>query len=805
MGINEKEFYRRSVWDKILDHKKALVVIPLLFLILATLYLMTAEKRYTTDAIVEVTPKSNQLGAIAKMENGENVFLRHLRTQIDFLQSRSLVAKTVEILHANIHYFRKEKFGYRRVAKALPYRVTYLKIKDPAFYGTTFSIRAVDRKHYALTLIPKKSFWQHKRPKKLLYTFGKLLKSDYFDIAIERENVRKEGEELYFKVYEPERYVEKVLDSLQVMQNSENSSMIRIVYSDSNPYSAKRFLDTLLEVFLDISIGNEISDAKDLLKVISAKLKEEKRKLDDAQKVLKAYIQKNRVAGLENQTQSIIQTLYQYELKKEALKLKEEKIRTLVRIYEKTGDYRDIVSLASDVGNGGIVHLLETIAADDARYKTLRLKYREKHPDVRKLRESIRRKLRALDQNLRELLRTTQLQIEEMQHYIDKYQNSLGSIPQKEFGYTQLRRKYDLLEKHYLFLLEKKTQMIISKKVQGSYEYRIIDYAYEPQHPSKPKKRVVLLLALLSGLLAALFYALIRDYFSRYIKAPGEVEELTTLPYLGTIPYIREKSLYNDLFVLKAPHAFASEMIWSLRTVIEDFVTPGEQEGVVIAVTSIIKGEGKTTIAANLALSLGLGEKKTVVVSMDTRLPELHLKFGLSNAHGIASVLFGEKRLDEVTFRSGKFPSLYVVPAGEYDENPLEMINSNKIDQILQTLRKEYDYIVLDLPPVGVAAEAIFLMRKSDLVITVLKANYSEKSFVPYMEKLVQKHRFQKVGFVLNGVDPKYIKILTRRENLKYIRSHEYISGKRQRGSGWRILSRIKGLFGERRGNLHND
>jgi capsular exopolysaccharide synthesis family protein len=794
MGINEKEFHQRTLLDKILDYKKSVIAIIVLVMTATVLYLITAPKVYTTDAIVEVSPKMSQLGTAVKLQSGENVFFRHLQTQIDFLQSRSLIERVVTMLNDNIHYFEKNGFKFNRIESS-PYRIKHIEIKDPSFYEQLFLIKAVDDRQFSLRIVTRDGLFGYKESNEIIYPFGKPLKTKYFDIEVEADPSHdvKNAQAVYFKIYELRRYVEHVLRNLSVLQNNEKSSMIKIQYADTNAYSAKQFVNTLVDTYLNINTNNEISEAKDLLKVINAKLIEEKAKLDEAADLLKNYIGRNKVAGLDEQTSKIIQTIYSYELKLEELKIKLHKIEMIQKIYRKNHNYKEIASLVSELNNIELDRYIQSIAALEKEYLKLRMQYTEKHPDIQKLKKAMAGKLSALTQNLRQLQHNTKVQIKTVKNYLQKYKADLSSVPQKEFGYTQLRRQYDLLEKHYLFLLEKKTQMIISDRVQGAYDYRVIDYAYEPPFPSKPKAKILFILGLIVGTMLAITYALLRDYFSRYVKTPSEVEELTDLPYLGTIPYIKDKKLYNDLFVLKAPHHLASEMMWSLRASAEDFVRKGSREsGMVIAVTSIIKGEGKTTIAANLALCLGMGDKRTVVVSMDARLPELHLKFRIPNDAGITSVICGSKTLKEVTFKAEDYPNFAIIPAGDDCPNPLEMINSNKIDFIISYLRQHYDYIVLDLPPIGVAAESIFLMRKADLVLSVLKAHYSEKSFVTYMDNIVTKHHLKSVGFVLNGVDKKYIKILMRKENKKYIKSHNAMVERTKKDRRFRWFNFLK-------------
>ncbi len=792
MGINEKEFYRRTVWDKLLDYQKSIFVIIATIVTVTVVYLMFVEKVYTTDAVVEVSPRLNKLSNSMRLDNSQTVFARHLRTQIDFLQSRTLIEQVIVKLHANIHYYEKHGFKYQRIARDLPYTIDYIRIHDPSFYKKRFLIRAVGQDEYELRLVVDKNIFMSHKTKPLVYRFSKLLKTKYFDISISR-NKDVPAKEIYFRVYEQKGYIDRVSAHLSVLQNSEQSSMIKIVYSDTNPYSAQQFVNTLIETFLGINRKQEISAAENLLHLINEKLKQAKAKLDASEDALKSYIASNKVAGLGEQTSQIIYTIFKYEKSLENLRIKAQKLKTISLLYQKGYDYRKIIALVQEVDNPNLTKFIDRITANETAYQKLRMRYKRKHPEVLKLRYIIQDQLKALLQNIEELREDTRSQIHQTQTVLKKYKAQLTTLPQKEFGYTRLKRKHDLLEKNYLFLLDKQTQVIISKQTDGAYEYRVIDYAYAPALASKPKKSVMLLLSLVLATILAFLYALLRDYFSKYIKAPSEVEELTTLPYFGTIPYIDNKKLYNDLFVIKSPNSYATEMVWSLRTMIEDTILEKREKrsdrGIVIAVCSIVKGEGKTTIAANLALSLGLGDKKTVVVGMDTRLPELHIKFGLTNQPGITSVLSGEKTLSEVTYRPKDLKNFAVIPAGKEKIYSLKMINSNKIDQILEELRKEYDYVVLDLPPVGVAAEALFLMKKSDLVINVLKAHYSEKSFVTYMESIVAKHKFENVGFVLNGVDKKYIKILTRRENVKYIKSHQYSSGVKKRRKQFDFLN----------------
>ena len=774
MSINEKELHQRRLFDKLLDHKYAIAIITILFTSLALLYILLAQNLYQTNAIIEVTPKQNTLSNDQAYQSSATIFERHLQTQIDFLQSRYIISKVVQKLHANINFYQKTALKYVPLEENAPFIIADLKIKDKSFYSKMFEIHQIDDQHFTLKLIKSGTIPAiEKKSSALVHTFSKPIKSSYMEMTIVKNpNVHANKTILYFKVEDPTHYVNYVLDHLSVTKTSEKSSLLEISYSDPNPVKVVKMVNALIHEYVRINRENQVAETDELLKLIREKLKTSKKELKASERRLEEYVRKNQIADFSIQTSTMINRVNEYQQKIEALKHKLKKLREIKSNFKKHYDYKDILSTVYDLGNTSLIKLIESIQEDEKTYKTLRQKYKPKHPDLVHLKESMVKKSLTLSKNINLLLKEKENQIQNLQQYLRQYNATLIQIPQKELIYSKLKREHELIEQNYLFLLDKKTQLTLAKKSQGAYTYTVIDYPFIPERPAKPKKKIILLMGLISGLFLGILYALIREYFTKVIKIPTEVETLSTLPYLGTIPYIKSKRYYNDLFVTKAPAELASQMMWALRATIESYL-PAEKECKIIALTSMVKGEGKTTLAANLSVCLGMGDKKTIVISLDFRLPELHRKFGLDNQYGISDALFGNMQLEDVVYHSHTYPNLYVVPSGDNPEAAMRIINSRTFDAMLEALCKDYDYIVLDLPPVGIAAESIYMMKKADLVISVLKANYSEKSFVTYMENIARKNSISNLGFVLNGVQRKYIHIISRKENIKYIKQHQ--------------------------------
>ncbi len=773
MSISEHEFHGRSFFDKISDYKRSIFLITLFFILLTIIYLMFAKKVYRTDATLEVIPKYNLLGISAVEVSQESEYERHFETQMDFLQSRYLISKVISELEVNIEYLDKIGLNsYKLLEAEPPFLVKNLNIKDESFYHKVFHLELIDDKHFALSLISKNGLGS-KKTKALIYQFAKPIKSDYMDFTI-MKNHFSNVKEVYFKVKYQRENVDEVLRNLTVIKNSSKSSIIKIIYDDNRPKDAKKLVDTLIKEYMKVTKTKQVSQAQTHLDFIESELSKERVNLENSENKIQEFVEINRVTGINEQTKNLINTISKYEHDLEDIEILYHNIKDINKMFRKNYDYKDILTSISQLNNENLIKLVDSIFADETRYKELRKKYKIKHPQIVALKKIIAQKTMILDRALAKLLKNADIKRAKLNSFLNRYKSNLTSVPQKELGYAKLKREHNLIEKNYILLLDKKRQLNISEKIQSDYTYRVLDYAFLPDRAIKPRKSILLLLSAILGLLFGLIYALVSQYFAKKITVPSEVEELTKKPYLGTIPYIKDKKLYNDLFVAKEPNSIASQMMWSLRDRVDGFNQ--EKKSKVIALTSMVKGEGKTTVAANLAICLGMGDKKTVLLSLDLRLPEIHLKFGLDNKIGLSSVLFNKKELSQVTYRSNEFKNLYVIPSGPKVSNPMQIINSDHIDKMLDELREMYDYIVIDLPPAGVAAEGVFLMKKADLVISVLKSNYSEKSFVTYMENIALKNSIKNLGFVLNGVNKKYIKIIARKENKKYINHNKKLA-----------------------------
>jgi capsular exopolysaccharide synthesis family protein len=248
------------------------------------------------------------------------------------------------------------------------------------------------------------------------------------------------------------------------------------------------------------------------------------------------------------------------------------------------------------------------------------------------------------------------------------------------------------------------------------------------------------------GLILGVFLAFFRAFFNDKIESQEDIEKATTVPIVANIPHISGDA--NEIVVLKSTKSMVAESFRALRTNLQFMAKDNSSQ--VIALTSTISGEGKTTIAVNLAAIFSLTGKKVVILNIDMRKPTLHNKFKLTNARGVSTYLIAKNSLEEVIQHSN-YENLDVITSGPIPPNPSELIDSKKFKELIENLKNIYDVIVLDTPPIGLVTDARVVLELADSSLYIIRVNYSKKEFINNVNNL-QKYNIKGLGIVINGI-----------------------------------------------------
>jgi tyrosine-protein kinase Etk/Wzc len=346
------------------------------------------------------------------------------------------------------------------------------------------------------------------------------------------------------------------------------------------------------------------------------------------------------------------------------------------------------------------------------------------------------------------------ISINEMTKIFNIYEHKFNQLPKSSIEFAGLKRNQEGLEKLYTLVEGRYQEALINEQSQPGY-VSIVDYADIPGEPSKPNRSNIILMGFFIGLVVSLGYAFIRNFFDDTIKTPEDIEKrninvLSWIPLISILGSGKGKHEF-EFVVLHQPQSVPAEAFKTLRSRVQ-FSKIDKESLRTILVTSAAMGEGKTTISANLAGSFALSDAKTLVLDCDFRKPRVHTFFNGKRSPGVVDYIFGRATMDEIVYPT-EMKNLFYIPCGQIPPNPTELLQSAKMTAFFAQLKTQFDYILIDSPPIVAVTDAEILARICDVTILIVSA---EQTKTDMMIRVVNSLSSKNVGFigaVLNKFD----------------------------------------------------
>lgn len=625
-----------------------------------------------------------------------------------------------------------------------------------------------------------------------------------------------------------------------------NSDMIQITIKAPTPKLASIIGNTITQVLEKRSLIIKREETNNAIKMIGEQLTRYRTKLDNAEIALKNYKQLNKITiSPDQESIQIFQRITNAEVLFNETKSNRESAESRLQFIKKKikEERQGLVPNITKVSSPWIQKLKENLVDLEVQYTNLKVQnYSPNHPQMIQLKDKIDQTKKNLTTETMKLaqgeniidpihqikkfleesisleveIQTYKAQEAALQRVIDDYNYSLKSVPDKELELARLIRNKNVNEQIYVMLLQKYEEMKIIE-AQKIGNIRIIDPARIPNSPISPRKRLNLILGIFLGLSFGLSVLIFREYMDNSIKSVNELENLTNISVLATVPYIRTKSLrkknknmkyplYNErLITALDPKSPFAEVFYTLRTNIQFSSIDNTLKKIVI--TSSNPNEGKSLISANLGISTAQIGLKTLLIDLDLRKPNLHTLFGLKKEPGLVNGIVslksvikdtnasqfrtvhlkenmatGEipelefpargnwtketysKNIDEILnqyiFESTEniiqktgIPNLDILTSGHIPPNPSFIFSSTIFHQIIDVLSANYDMIILDTPPILAVTDALLISPVSDGVILVTKAEKTKSSEVQSTLTLLKRAKGNILGFVFNQAE----------------------------------------------------
>jgi succinoglycan biosynthesis transport protein ExoP len=552
-----------------------------------------------------------------------------------------------------------------------------------------------------------------------------------------------------------------------------NSRLMDISFEANTPELAAQVVNAHIRNFIDQNRRSHYDATTSATTWLTDQLDELKIKVKNSEDARLDYERKNQIWELDDKQN--LTTLRLSEISRQLIEAQGDRMRKQSLFeFAKQGD-ADLVPQIRD--SAGVQDLLRKRGELNSQYTEAINQYGPNFPKVLRLQSQLKEIDQNLDREKRAVLvrlgseyHEAQQREELLTRTLDQQKTEANLMSERMVQYNILKRDAEADKALYDGLLTKLKEAGISAALQSS-NIRVVDPAMIPSFPSRPAKGRNVVLAFLVGLVGGIGLAILREYMDNTVKTPDDVETLARLPSLAVVPAFedskhdgsRTKSLkeaigngharHVELVAQHLPKSQMSEAFRALRTAL--LLSQAGHPPQVILVTSALPREGKTTAAANLAVTLAQLGDRTLLIDADLRKPGVGRLLNMNGGKyaGLSSYLAGVSSLDLVTVQHPSVPNLSAIPTGPLPPNPADLLSSHRLADALAQLRSKFKFIVIDTPPVMAATDAVILSVQADGVLLVVRSGETPKEAFTRTRDLLVSVKCRLLGVVLNAVN----------------------------------------------------
>jgi len=564
--------------------------------------------------------------------------------------------------------------------------------------------------------------------------------------AVCPENITKERHITAF-INRPFSVLKEYVSSLSIAPTSKTTSVVVISLENTNTRRGRDYINKLLEMY-NINANNDKNKvAQKTAEFIDERIGIISKELGSTEQDLENFKRSAGITDLSSEAQIALTGNAEYEKKRVENQTQINLVMDLQR-YMKGNEYEVLPSNIGlqDAASAGAIDRYNQMLVE--RKRLLRTST-ENNPTIINLDTSIRAMRTNVQATLDATLKGLQITKEDLAREASRYSRRINDAPTQERQFVSIARQQEIKSGLYLMLLQKREENAITLAATAN-NAKIIDEALADDNPISPKKTIVYLAALVLGvgLPVGVIYLIGLTKFK--IEGRADVEKLTSLPVVGDIPLADEKT--GSIAVFENQNNLMSETFRNVRTNLQFMLENGKN---VILVTSTISGEGKSFISANLAISLSLLGKKVVIVGLDIRKPGLNKVFNIpKKEHGITQYLTNTTaNLMDFVQPSDINKNLFILPGGTVPPNPTELLARGGLEKAIETLKANFDYVILDTAPVGMVTDTLLIGRVADLSVYVCRADYTHKAEFTLINELAENNKLPNLCIAVNGLD----------------------------------------------------
>ena len=735
-------------------------------LIAAWVYLHMSTPVYNISATVLIKDdkKGGGAGMSTELENlgldGLISSSQNIDNEIEVLRSKTIAKEVVEDLGLYISYTDKDEFPSRNMYKTSPVQVS-LTPQEAGLLEKPMIVEMILQPQGSMDVNVKVGDDEYQKHfEKLPAVFptdkGTLAFFQTLDSILpskksSEEIVGVEGtvRNITAVINKPLAVAKGYCGSMTIEPTSKTTSVAVISLKNSNVQRGKDFINKLLEMY-NINTNNDKNEvAQKTAEFINERISIISKELGSTEKDLESFKRGAGITDLTRDAQIALTGSAEYEKKRVENQTQINLLQDLQKYMQNEG-YEVLPSNIGlqDVNLAAAINRYNDVLVE--RKRLLRTST-ENNPTIINLDTSIGAMKENVQVSLDRVLRGLYITKADLDREASRYSRRISEAPGQEREFVSIARQQEIKAGLYLMLLQKREENAITLAATAN-NAKIIDDAIADDAPVSPKGKMIYLIALVLGVGIPVGVIYLINLTKFRIEGRSDVEKLTSLPIVGDIPLTDEKQ--GAIAVFENQNNLMSETFRNIRTNLQ-FMLDNDKK--VILVTSTVSGEGKSFISANLAISLSLLGKKVVIVGLDIRKPGLNKVFNIPRKEiGITQYLANpEKNLMDLVQLSDVSKNLYILPGGTVPPNPTELLARDGLDKAIETLKKNFDYVILDTAPVGMVTDTLLIGRVADLSVYVCRADYTHKNEYTLINELAENNKLPSLCTVINGLDLK--------------------------------------------------
>lgn len=542
---------------------------------------------------------------------------------------------------------------------------------------------------------------------------------------------------------------EALMRNVDISLASKKANVINLTMEDEIPERGKDILNSIISHYNSYGIEEKNLVSERTAVFLQQRIDILEKDLTLIEKTVERYKEDNQLTDIESEAKIILDRSSDFKERLISAETQFSVISIIEDFLEAPENKYAVVPMSLGIEEESAVESL--LAYNELLMERLKLLRSTKpgNPMIESMNEQVDATRQSVLMTIQSIKRGIEYARDDLRDQEKYFMDRIKGMPKQEREYIEIKRQQEIKQALYLYLLQQQEDNALKLAMENP-KAQIIDNAYVNTRPVKPMKLLVAAAALLFAVMLPVFYLYGRKMLARKFQNAHQLQSATSMAVMAEIHSANAEVLFSG------SDSEADEDVRTLRSII--FRALGNDvEHKAVLVTSIMKGEGKTFVAANLALSMALLGKKVLLVDANLRNFALSSKAALSDGNpdvGLAQAVLGERMAQDVIRQSSVNPNLYVLPAGLVESNASELLLNSNFSALLNELKSVYDFIVIDTADLYDYSDTMPLFALTELVVIVTRANFSDKGSLDYAETLVEQHVISNYIYVVNDVKP---------------------------------------------------